>query len=349
MQWWGIGLPATVGLAVVAAIAYLYLRCGHAPLSERISARRELKRAKSIIRDLERIAQLVRADLAEHHTNLLNFEAQVNELCQDTSNDAGWERLADEAERLLKPTQRLATQIAHAYDEIRQQTNLLMSFTEVRTDPLTGLTNRRALDETLLNHLAMHARYGSPFSIALFDIDHFKQVNDQHGHLTGDRVLQQIALIFDQYVRETDIVSRFGGEEFVVVLPNTDLAGACTFAERMRNLVAKGASLTVSCGVATAEEGDDSARLLTRADTALYSAKGSGRNIVFQHTGDAVLPVAKVDDGLGDGAASLRPRWRATDMPLDLNRTDEPSPANSAAPIAPVSPMSVTPGSTVAQ
>jgi diguanylate cyclase len=339
MMLWGLGIPATVSLAAVVVIGYLWLRCTRSPSAERISARRELKRAKSIIRDLERIGQLIKADLAEHHKTLQHFEAQVNELCDDPSNDAGWQQLTEEAERLLKPTQRLATQIAHAYDELRQQTNLLMTFTEVRTDPLTGLTNRRALDETLLNHLAMNARYGAPFSIALFDIDHFKQVNDEHGHLAGDRVLQQLALVLDQYVRETDVVSRFGGEEFVVVLPSTDLAGGCTFAERMRTMIANGTSLTVSCGVATAEDGDDAQRLLLRADTALYSAKSSGRNIVFQHTGDAVLPVAKSDDGLGDAEAATRPRWRASDLPLTERESATTLTTTPVAPIEAVIPF----------
>jgi diguanylate cyclase len=348
MDAWAIGLPATVALAAVVALGYMYLRLSRHPNAERLSARRELKRAKSIIRDLERIAELVRSDVADHQRALQTFDAQVDALSSDLTNDAGWHELAEEAERLLKPTQRLATQIAHAYDELRQQTNLLMSFTEVRTDPLTGLTNRRALDETLLNHLAMNARYGSPFSIALFDIDYFKQVNDQHGHLAGDRVLQQMALVLDQYVRETDIVSRFGGEEFVVVLPNTDLAGACTFAERMRTVISKAASLTISCGVATAEDGDDSQRLLTRADTALYTAKSSGRNIVFQHTGDAVLPVAKSDDGLGDGDRPCRPTWRASDLPAMDGEPLAPRPsASAAAPIAPVSPLPIGPNSVV--
>jgi len=347
MMLWGIGIPASVALAAVVVIGYLWLRRSGPTSAERISARRELKRAKSIIRDLERIGQLIKSDLAEHNKTLLHFEAQVNELCNDPSNDAGWQRLTEEAEKLLRPTQRLATQIAHAYDELRQQTNLLMTFTEVRTDPLTGLTNRRALDETLLNHLAMNARYGAPFTIALFDIDHFKQVNDEHGHLAGDRVLQQLALILDQYVRETDIVSRFGGEEFVVVLPNTDLAGGCTFAERMRTMISKGTSLTVSCGVSTAEEGDDAQRLLLRADTALYSAKSSGRNIVFQHTGDAVLPVAKSDDGLGDAEAATRPRWRASDLPLTERQAEAPRDTTMAAPIESVIPFPSSPNSPV--
>ena len=72
------------------------------------------------------------------------------------------------------------------------------------------------------------------FSVVMFDIDHFKQVNDQQGHLHGDRVLQELARLFDESMRETDIVARYGGEEFVVVMPHTDLAGACVFAERLR-------------------------------------------------------------------------------------------------------------------
>lgn len=347
MDLWSFGIPATMAIAAVVVIGYLYLRSLRSPVAERLSARRELKRARAIIRDLERIGQLVRSDLAEHQTTLRYFEAQVNELCRDPSNDLGWRQLAEEAGRLLKPTQRLATQIAHAYDELRQQTNHLMSFTEIRTDPLTGLTNREALDDSLVNHLAMNDRYGSTFSIALFDIDHFKLVNDQHGHLAGDRVLQQMALILDQYVRETDIVSRFGGEEFVVVLPSTDLAGACTFAERMRTMVAKGASLTVSCGVATSEEGDDTNRLLARASAALQTAKASGRNIVFQHTGEAILPVAKSDDGLGDAVAAVRPRWRASDLPVSDECASPPTPPAAAAPLAPMPPLPTSPDTPV--
>lgn len=337
-----LGLPATVALAAVVALGYLFLRCSRLSLTDRISARRELKRAKAIIRDLERVGQLVRSDLAEHQITLRYFEAQVNELCKNPANEAGWQQLAEEAGRLLKPTQRLATQIAHAYDELRQQTHHLMSFTEVRTDPLTGLINRSALDETLVNHLAMNARYGSVFSIALFDLDHFKQVNEQHGRLAGDRLLQQMALILDQYVRETDIVARFGGEEFVVVLPSTELAGACKFGERMRTMIAKGASLTVSCGVATVEEGDDAGSLLARAETALQAAKSSGRNIVFQHTGEAVLPVAKSDDGLGDAEAAVRPRWRSSDLPKTGSESsladDNPTPPIVQFPALPSAP-----------
>jgi diguanylate cyclase len=193
---------------------------------------------------------------------------------------------------MLKPTLRLASQIAHAYDEIRQQSNHLMTFTEVRTDPLTRVSNRRALDETLDMMFALLARYHQNFSVVLFDIDFFKAINDEKGHLHGDKTLQAVARLLDETVRDTDIVARYGGEEFVVVMPHTDLAGACIFAERMRGMVESELGVTISGGVSMAVESDDPHTLLSRADAALYSAKSSGRNRVFQHTGIEIEPIA---------------------------------------------------------
>ena len=107
---------------------------------------------------------------------------------------------------MLKPTLKLAAQFAAAYDEIRQQSNNLMTFTEVRTDPLTGVSNRRALDETLESMFAMMHRYEQPFSVVIVDIDYFKQINDEQGHLYGDRMLKAVARLLDDNVRDTDMV-----------------------------------------------------------------------------------------------------------------------------------------------
>ena len=119
----------------------------------------------------------------------------------------------------------------------------------------------------------------------MFDIDHFKQVNDQQGHLNGDRVLQELARLFDECIRETDIVARYGGEEFVIVMPQTDLDGACVFAERLRAAVAERMAVTVSGGVTAAVENDTPETLIVRADEALYCAKAAGRNCVFRNDG----------------------------------------------------------------
>lgn len=288
MSSWLLQLPFPVALATIALLGYLVgsWRRKEAQI-DKGGAQRDLKRANAVIRELEQIAKEVRRELASHHSSVLAFKERVDEL-GGKQEGASWQELSAEAEKILKPTMRLATQIAHAYDEIRQQTNLLMTFTEVRTDPLTGLSNRRALDESLVALFAMHTRYGNAFSIAIFDIDHFKKINDEQGHLQGDYVLQQVARLFERCVRETDIVTRYGGEEFVVLMPETDLAGACIFCERMRKNCEAKLSVTVSAGVAVAVDGDNARSLLSRADAALYSAKTAGRNLVFRHTGQLI-------------------------------------------------------------
>ncbi len=171
-----------------------------------------------------------------------------------------------------------------------------MSFTEVRTDPLTRVSNRRGLDESLESMFAHLDRYGQPFSLAIFDIDHFKQVNDTKGHLHGDRTLQAVARILDDSVRDTDVVARYGGEEFVVVMSHTTLENACQFADRVRMQVESSVGLTISGGVAQALDGDNPQTLLSRADAALYGSKAAGRNRIYQHTGSEIEPACVSDE-----------------------------------------------------
>jgi len=156
-------------------------------------------------------------------------------------------------------------------------------------DTLTGLLNRRAILAKLDEWLRHSKRYEVPLSIAMVDIDHFKQVNDLHGHLVGDRVLADTADALRKSVRLTDYVGRYGGEEFLLILPQTDATGALAVAERARSLVmgttmvdSEGGTLsvTVSIGVAEWCGGDDEDVLVSRADAALYRAKGAGRNRV---------------------------------------------------------------------
>jgi diguanylate cyclase (GGDEF)-like protein len=203
---------------------------------------------------------------------------------------------------MLKPTLKLAAQLAAAYDEIRQQSNNLMTFTEVRTDPLTGVSNRRALDETLESMFAMMHRYEQPFSLVIVDIDYFKQLNDEQGHLYGDRMLKAVARLLDDNVRDTDMVTRYGGEEFVIVMPQTTLDGATIFSERLRRRVEAQLPLTVSGGVAAASEGDNAQTLLARADAALYSAKTAGRNRLYRHNG---LTMQSASEALGEEALAI--------------------------------------------
>lgn len=152
------------------------------------------------------------------------------------------------------------------------------------TDPLTGLCNRRAFDHSLQLELAIVDRRDTPLSLLVLDVDHFKRINDSFGHETGDKVLTSIAQILSGCARAIDIVARVGGEEFAVILPNTDATGAREVAERMRVAVASAAHLvrpaTISIGAATLRDQEGASGLYARADAALYAAKASGRNRV---------------------------------------------------------------------
>ena len=295
MDLWNLSIPAPVAMAFIAAVGYLvslWKRPASADIVVR--SRRELKRAQAVAADLEKIAWDVRQSLAKHHESVSRFKDRVGRL-SERQQDAVWRELCREAEEILRPTLQLATQIASAYDEIRQQSANLMTFTEVRTDPLTGVNNRRGLDDSLGSQLALMSRYHSVFSVAMLDIDHFKQINDQEGHLYGDRVLQELARLMNESIRETDIVARYGGEEFVIVMPQTELAGAAHFADRLRANIADRLGITVSGGVAEAVEQDDPESLIARADTALYNAKSAGRNRIFRHNGENTEMIAEED------------------------------------------------------
>lgn len=296
-QWLGsldfsrVHIPIPLALAVVATLGYLFGRQKHEPASTLVEqSRRELRRARLVAQELERIAVCVRKDLATHQACLIRFKDRVRRLNGDQA-EVAWKELCGEAEAVLKPTLKLAAQVAEAYEQIRQQTAHLMTFTELRTDPLTGVSNRRALDETLASQFALKVRYGSKFSVVLFDIDHFKQVNDEYGHVQGDRILQSTARTIDEAIRETDVLARYGGEEFLVILPATELAGATVFAERVRADIARQLSITISGGVAMAIDGDTPETLVARADAALYESKSTGRNRICLHTGEQIEPV----------------------------------------------------------
>ena len=153
------------------------------------------------------------------------------------------------------------------------------------TDPLTRIQNRRGLDIRLSDEFSRADRYGSTFSILLLDLDHFKIVNDVYGHDAGDAALREVAELLQAECREPDFAGRWGGEEFMMVLPQSGSAAALSVASRVRELVEKMEipgidELTSSIGVASFEAGDDTASLFARADRALYAAKRKGRNRV---------------------------------------------------------------------
>lgn len=153
------------------------------------------------------------------------------------------------------------------------------------TDRLTGLFNRLRLDHVLADELHRSQRYGSCFSLVLLDVDHFKSVNDNHGHAVGDQVLVDVARVLGQGTREIDVVGRWGGEEFLVICPDTGFDGAMATADKLRQLLACHTfavvgKKTASFGVASFRDGDTVSSIMARADAALYQSKANGRNRV---------------------------------------------------------------------
>jgi two-component system, cell cycle response regulator len=155
-------------------------------------------------------------------------------------------------------------------------------------DGLTQVYNRRYFLEQLEREVSRAKRYRRELSLILFDIDHFKLINDNYGHLAGDYVLKQLATVVKGKIRREDILSRYGGEEFAIILPEIDAPNAMQFAEKVRRLIEKAPfkfeetkiSVTVSVGVATCVDADDAPALIKRTDDKLYEAKGAGRNCV---------------------------------------------------------------------
>lgn len=162
------------------------------------------------------------------------------------------------------------------------------------TDPLTRTRNRRGITIGVLEAMAHAERYGHPLSVAMVDVDHFKEVNDTYGHKAGDRVLEGVASILVETLRMPDKIGRYGGEEFLLVLPETGLEQTTRIVERIRAAVDqaefdigdKKIKLTISIGATIFVKGEDLEQLLSRADSALYEAKQSGRNLVVSTKGN---------------------------------------------------------------
>ena len=185
----------------------------------------------------------------------------------------------------VRPKERQIREIMAALEEAKQDAENLARF-----DALTGVLSRRALLEALDVEVARAKRYKNALSCLMIDLDHFKLFNDTYGHQFGDKVLQRIARVISGRCRTNDHLGRYGGEEFLIILPQTGIDGATTFAERVRAAVAETSldrdeeRVTLSIGVAEWRDGDDSARrLISQADRALLEAKATGRNCTMAY------------------------------------------------------------------
>ena len=251
----------------------------HAEMLERIRAGDGSRALDRVLAELDRFEQVER-DLLGHRRRLREQTMRVARRYEGLLGIAGAVLLAVGAWASLALRKSLTREEA-----IRREMEKCAA-----TDELTGLANRRETLAALDRHMAATRRHGRPLSLAILDIDHFKRVNDTHGHPAGDEVIRRVAQLAVEVMREEDLVGRLGGEEFVVVLPDTEADAAMKATDRLRAILAsttvllgQGQSLqiTLSAGVAQMHPGDDRTKLVGRADEAFYRAKSAGRDQVL--------------------------------------------------------------------
>jgi len=209
--------------------------------------------------------------LAEGPSDAVNFENRY------ATKEGGWRWLLWSARSDGEKIYAVAKNITERKRVEAERDDLLARVEAIaRTDELTGLANRRAMDEEIRRELTRARRMGYQVTLAMLDLDHFKAYNDRHGHPAGDELLREAANAWRIAVRETDFIARWGGEGFVVLLPSCPSANAADIIGRLRDAVP--APQTVSAGVATWDGLESAESLLARTDRALYEAKRAGRD-----------------------------------------------------------------------
>ena len=236
------------------------------------------------------------SDIREHNDVIEMIQWGLN--ASGTNNpDAIIEAMVQLADTNKATRERLAL----AEQKLREKAQNIESRTsESRIDALTLLPNRRAFDDELARQIAEADRVGGPFCAIMIDIDHFKNLNDKYGHLAGDEVLRVLGRTVGRTMRQMDLAARFGGDEFVAIMPATSLDDAKNVATRIRKAVVESVAhfenrtlqTTVSIGLAQWLPGEDGLSLINRADKSLYTAKQAGRNRVHWHDGEKSYPIA---------------------------------------------------------
>lgn len=291
-----------MAVGFVSAIWYMKYKESHLPADaefveadEKQKAAIETERANMAALQIRDLAKNVASDVGAHNT-------LVTEISHDLDALKGESQAAvtDAVAKILAANEKLQDRLADAEHKIQAKAEELRAQeSEARTDSLTNIANRRAFDDAMEKNLSGFVGNRSPFSLMIFDVDHFKQFNDTHGHQAGDEVLRQVANTLTNTVKSSDLPCRYGGEEFAVVMANTKIDSARIAAERVRKSIeemdvefeGKTLNVTASIGVAEVFAQEDSSLLIKRADDSVYAAKKAGRNRSYWNNGNECIPV----------------------------------------------------------
>ncbi len=262
----------------------------HLADSQVVLAEEKTREFQTILVELSKVLTNSGSKLGDQGNVLVSYARELGQTTSLKEIPTLARHIVIETKNMIKMGQNLKEQVTSTASEVQTLKKELEGIRQkARTDMLTGLLNRRGFNEILSRAMEDARKNEIPLSIALADIDHFKKVNDTHGHLIGDNVLKMLSRLFNEHIKGKDTAARFGGEEFVLVLPDTALKGAFSLSEAIRkNLqdmkwVTKGSgkdigTITISMGVAQYRIDDTMETLIQRADSALYAAKATGRN-----------------------------------------------------------------------
>ena len=255
--------------------------------------RQDLLHSSEIAKRLRVLADEMSSSVGEHRSQL-DRATQLLTSEESHSEESLAELVADVIGDIVRANHNLQSKLETAESRLEEQAvEIEAHISRSLTDPLTGLPNRREFNDRLEERMAAWNRRQEVFSLLLLDVDHFKKLNDQHGHLAGDQVLAAIGRALRSAVRREDTVARYGGEEFAILLPNTSLGQAIHVAQKVRGAVAASSvdhngqplAVTLSGGLAMIVAKERAESLIQRADAALYMAKAAGRNRAFVHDG----------------------------------------------------------------
>jgi diguanylate cyclase len=295
----GGGLLGAVQLAVGIAIG-MWLR--RADRTELHRGRQDMLRANAIAKRLKALADEMSSSVGEHRSEL-DHASELLTSSEARSDEALAELVVDVIGDIVRANHNLQSKLETAETRLQEQaTEIETHISRSLTDPLTGLPNRREFNDRLEERMSAWNRRKEVFTLLILDVDHFKKLNDEHGHLAGDQVLAAMGRALRAAIRREDAVARYGGEEFAILLPNTGLEAATRVARNVRDAVARVVAkhngqqikITASGGLATIQADEPADSLIQRADAALYAAKAGGRNCTYLHDGSECRPVDNV-------------------------------------------------------
>lgn len=311
-------LTEATALAAVALLGYLFGRnaIGRGKQETNEDLVSDINRAIRIAKDLQQVTDRVRKELARHQSSIARFHSQIGQL-DSNEETAAWAKLTNEAEAMLGPTMTVTSSLSAAYDQLRKHSVELMNFTGTRTDPETGVGNRRALEEQLDTQFVAYELNKSRFCLAMFSV---AGLTDQLLSEEQRKELRaEFARLVEHTARDTDLVARYSEDEFAVVMAQTTLAGATIFSERLLRLVEVNLQCFVSGGIAEVTPDDQAEKLFSRVDSALYSARSNGGNCLYLHDGKSLrrLQAVKSLPPSEAPAASTQPEVEATVLSND--------------------------------